>query len=296
MNLKRKIIEMGLLMLGMSEAAFAKEAAPKPKVVDLNQIDLEQVEDNWENGTPNPPVNLDRGPKIKDIVEPTSEYIYASFGKPDPFAIPDFAMIKEPEPAAEEGPMTSLGPNGKEISIQSPLQAYPLDALTVKGVWQLAEGEMRAVIQTPKKEGIVIKNGDPMSSGKVLQIEKDAIVVRLYKLRKDGVREYEDKRLSYGLASGAVKGSIKLQPGKDAQFPGMEKPADSPGGKVENGKKTPKEAGQANPSAKAPAPGVPGAGGLAPGAVGNPPGWPYNAAPPAPPAAPGTSRPGSSTK
>lgn len=286
-------------MLGMSEAALAKEAAANPKVVDLNQIDLEQVEDNWENGTPNAPVNLDRGPKIKDIVEPTSEYTYASFGKPDPFQIPDFATGKEPAAAVEEGPMTGRGPNGKEISIQSPLQAYPIDALKVKGVWQLADGDLRAVILTPKNEGIVIKNGDPMSSGKVLQIDKDAIVVRLYRLRKDGVREYQDKRLNFGLDSRGAKGSIKLEPGKEAQFPGMEPAADlssrSKDGEIRAASDMTKGAESIE---KAPIVETPVAKVNAAAAAngGNTPGGPNKVTPPVPPATPISGRPGASTK
>jgi Tfp pilus assembly protein PilP len=325
-----KILGFGILLpLVSSTLATAKDAAPaKTKVFDLNQVDLEQVEDNnWDNSSPNNTVNLNRGPKIKDIVEPTSEYTYASFGKPDPFAMPDFtkgldakAAADEAAEAADTGPMSSMGPAGKEIAIQSPLQAYPIDALVVKGVWQLSTGEMRAVILTPKSEGIVVKNGDPMSSGKVLQIEKESIVVRLYRLRKDGVREYEDKRINFGADNRMAKGTIKLEPGKAAQFPGME--GAPPEAAAADGKKAPpafppvpkaaqkmdkamnemadvisdavKEA-KAAKAAATPTP-APGTAPPAPaaGAAGNPPGWPYNMTPPAPAAAPSSGRPGSS--
>lgn len=307
MKLKRTIKAMGLLLLSFSAAqAFAKDAE-KPKVIDLNQIDLEQVEDSWDNTSPNPPVNADHGPKIRDIVEPTSEYTYASFGKPDPFAIPDFVKALETSEADEEAAggggesAGGIGPSGKEIAIQNPLQAYPIEALTVKGVWQLASGEMRAVILTPKNEGIVIRDGDPISSGKVLHIDKDFITVRLYRLRKDGVREYEDKRISFGKDLPVAMGSIKLEPGKEAQFPGMEAPADAAAAAKEIAPfpPAPKGAvGTAAPSAQPkPATANPLASPVAPpaAAAGNPPGWPYNVTPPAV-AAPTSGRPGASVK
>ncbi len=183
---------------------------------------------------------------------------------------------------------------------------------------------MRAVILTPKKEGIVIKNGDPMSSGKVIHIEKNAIIVRLYRLRKDGVREFEDKRLNYGLDTSAPMGSIRLDPGKEAQFPGMEAPADSLTNPKSDPQKDPNDlnrrgatteaaggtapplatpaalTGADKPVAAAP---VAGASALAPpmptapaGGAANPPGWPYNVTPPAPVAAPSSGRPGASAK
>ncbi|RYZ73903.1 MAG: hypothetical protein EOP09_01220, partial [Proteobacteria bacterium] len=164
--------------------------------------------------------------KVKDIIEPTSEYTYASFGKPDPFTMSP-GLRKVEAKLVENAPIEEQTPGSKEITVTSPLQAYPLSALAVKGVWQTAEGEFRAVIATPKKEGVIIKIGDPISSGKVLGIERDTILVRLYKLRKDGVREYEDSRMEFGLGVKVAKTTIKLEPGKDAQFPDMESPAAS---------------------------------------------------------------------
>jgi hypothetical protein len=324
MNFKLKIISVGSLFSLLSPMGFAKDAEPKSKVVDLNQIDLEQVDDNWDNPTAASPINVDRGPKIKDIVEPTSEYSYASFGKPDPFQMPEFdkgkdlaAESTEGDPAAAAGMGRGMGSGFKEIAISSPLQAYPINVLTIKGVWQLSSGEMRAVVLTPKNEGIVIKNGDPMSSGKVLQIEKDSVIVRLYRLRRDGVREYEDKRVVFASETRLAKaGTIKLEPGKEAQFPGMEAPASSD---LKDDKPFPPtptagaaagaaagakplatgKGGAALPAAKAgatlPVNGVLPAGAAAapPQPAGTPPGWPYNMTPPQP-AAPSSNRPGSS--
>lgn len=213
--------------LSLNAKLFAQDASTQ--VLDLNQVDMEQVDDNWENQSQVPKLNPGSGLKIKDIVEPTSDYTYASFGKPDPFAVPSFAkpVTSTLTETAEEAAIGS-----KEITVISPLQAYPLNVLLVKGVWQTAEGEFRAVIQTPKKEGVVVKIGDPISSGKILGIEKDNILVRLYKLRKDGVREYEDSRMTFGNGTLVTKETIKLVPGKEAQFPGMDEPADDTASKA----------------------------------------------------------------
>jgi hypothetical protein len=112
----------------------------------------------------------------------------------------------------------SVTPEGSEIKIISPLQRYPLADLKVKGVWQLASGEVRAVILTPKGEGVVVKDGDPISSGKVLSIKRDQLTIRLYRLRADGVREYEDVGIKIGGGVGPNEAVIKLEPGKDPIF------------------------------------------------------------------------------
>ncbi|RZA23830.1 MAG: hypothetical protein EOP10_11665 [Proteobacteria bacterium] len=236
-------------LVSVSSRVYAKDE--KTKVLDLNQVDMEEVDDNWENQSNVPKLNPTSGLKVKDIIEPTSEYTYASFGKPDPFTM-SHSLRKIEAKIVENTPVEEQAPGSKEITVTSPLQAYPLSVLTVKGVWQTAEGEFRAVIITPKKEGIIIKIGDPISSGKVLGIERDNILVRLYKLRKDGVREYEDSRMSFGTGVKIAKTTIKLEPGKDAQFPGMDEPADT-------SPKTPPPAAPAAAAAPAGAAGTPGA-------------------------------------
>lgn len=214
-----------LAAISLSSHLRAEETSTK--VLDLNQIDMEQVEDNWDSGGPATRINPDANLKIKDIVEPTSEYTYASFGKQDPFALPSSLLGPQStlDEAADSTTRAAVG--SKEITVTSPLQGYPLSALVVRGVWQTAEGEFRAVIQTPKREGVVVKLGDPISSGKILTIEKDSIMVRLYKLRNDGVREYDDSRMSFGATPKVSRSTIKLEPGKEAQFPNIEEPADA---------------------------------------------------------------------
>jgi Tfp pilus assembly protein PilP len=180
--------------------------------LDLNQIDLEQVEEEWESTPTKSTIDMGSSVKIREIVEPSGEYSYASFGRPDPFV----------PPAALMDPGTSAGapfiPEGSEIKITSPLQRYPLSDLNVKGVWQLSSGETRAVILTPKGEGVVVKEGDPISSGKVLNIKREQLTVRLYRLRSDGVREYEDVGMKIGNTTGGTQGVIKLEPGKEPVF------------------------------------------------------------------------------
>ncbi len=180
--------------------------------LDLNQIDLEQVEEEWDSTPTKSAVDMGNSVKIREIVEPSGEYSYASFGRPDPFTAPAALM----DPGTNAGaPVT---PEGSEIKIVSPLQRYPLSDLNVKGVWQLSSGETRAVILTPKGEGVVVKEGDPISSGKVLSIKREQLTVRLYRLRADGVREYEDVGMKIGATADANQGVIKLDPGKDPVF------------------------------------------------------------------------------
>ncbi len=180
--------------------------------LDLNQIDLEQVEEEWDSTPTKANIDVGNSVKIREIVEPSGEYSYASFGRPDPFTAPAALM----DPGTSAG--ASVTPEGREIKIISSLQRYPLSDLNVKGVWQLSSGEVRAVILTPKNEGVVVKEGDPISSGKVLSIKREQLTVRLYRLRSDGVREYEDVAMKIGASAEANQGVIKLDPGKDPVF------------------------------------------------------------------------------
>ncbi len=295
-------------------------AQGSPKVLDLNQVDVEQVDDNWENTSTVPKLNPDSGLKVNEIIEPTSEYTYASFGKPDPFSIPSslFASKDTDASISEAGTgSVDLGPSSKEITVTSPLQAYPISVLEVKGVWQTAEGEFRAVVLTPKKEGIVVKVGDPISSGKIIGIQRDSLQVRLYKLRKDGVREYDDTQIHFGSGKSVAKSTIKLEPGKEAKFPGMEDPASptvkpTPNAESPTGPRASPPPGFINPDLKnqaakageAPAAAIPAGNGAAPVATdavkaqAQPQGdkkelgWPYNNGNQNKPAEAGSIRPG----
>jgi Tfp pilus assembly protein PilP len=184
------------------------------EVMDLNEIDLEQAEESWENLPAEKAADITDSVKVDEIVEPSSEYRYSSFGKPDPFRKPQVTS-SSPMGQEEKGNQTV---SGAEIPIISPLQAYPLEDLDVKGVWVLGNGQTRAIIMTPKKEGIVVKEGDPIAAGKVMNIERTKLVVRQYSVREDGVREFEDLEISIGRNQDRKKGFIRLNPGKDPEF------------------------------------------------------------------------------
>ncbi len=165
------------------------------------------TDENWENRRKIAPSG-DNSMRLKEIVEPNAEYNYASFGRPDPFIEPDLTS----------GRAVVAGPSTQTIRMTSPLQAFNVTELRVKGVWQTRDGEVRAIIQTPKGEGVVVKKDDPISSGKVLSIDRDKIMVRVYRLRSDGVREYEDLRMQAGLPGRAQPGIIQLEPGQAPKF------------------------------------------------------------------------------
>ncbi|MCX6131270.1 MAG: hypothetical protein NTX25_19695 [Proteobacteria bacterium] len=220
----------GVAVKAVAEGADKKEAVDqavqvpqKEKVhsLDLNQVDLEQLEEDWDSTPKKSKDGVGDSVKIKEIIEMTGEYSYASFGRPDPFIQPDLSFE-----AVDNSVMQNVSPTGKEISIVSPLQGFPLSDLKVKGLWQISSGETRAVILTPRNEGVVVKEGDPISSGKILSIHRDQLRVRLYRLRADGVREYEDVSLKVGASREKPKGVIKLEPGKEPVFfnPEVEKP------------------------------------------------------------------------
>ena len=100
----------------------------------------------------------------------------------------------------------------------SPLQRYPLEQLHVKGIWLLDDGTKKAIVMTPSQEGVIVKVGDPISAGKILDIKKNRIVVRQYKIRRDGAREYDDEDLYLGPSSADRKQFISLKPGEKAKF------------------------------------------------------------------------------
>lgn len=173
----------------------------------------DEANQNWQNRQKKTGEEGDKALQLKEIVEPKADYNYASFGRPDPFVQPEL------------GGGSSKGPiDGKVIQMTSPLQGFAIGELTVKGVWQSSNGEVRAVVQTPKGEGVVVKNGDPISSGKVLTVAKDKLKVRLFRLRADGVREFEDVTMPVGINVRPKRGEIRLEPGKAPTFINPEDP------------------------------------------------------------------------
>lgn len=144
---------------------------------------------------------------IEDIVEPISEYHYASFSKGDPFIAP--LVLKEDSKFDME-----------EVPIVSPLQNYELSALKLVGVWQSDQNVKKGLIMTEEKEGVIIKVGDPIGrhGGKVLVVGDQSITVREIMYSPDGLRQFEDvemplQRSDAEEGAGSVRPAIKLLPG-----------------------------------------------------------------------------------
>jgi len=195
-------------------------------VIDLNEINLREAQQSWESTQRPTGSDVTDSIRIDEIIEPSGEYRYSSFGKPDPFQQPTVQQTSSISRVENRNGEVS----GSEIPMVSPLQAYPLDELEVKGVWVLKGGETRAIIMTPKKEGIVVKVGDPIAAGKILSIKRTQLKVRQYRIREDGVREFEDLEMNFGIGQDQPKGIIRLNPGKEPEFvqfvePGRPAPA-----------------------------------------------------------------------
>jgi Tfp pilus assembly protein PilP len=138
---------------------------------------------------------ITKGVRVEDIVEPPAEYHFASFGKQDPFIPPILPSNSKPgETAATAGSL--------EVPIVSALQRFSLDNLMVVGIWQLSNGDRKAMVLTPPGEtgggqGIIVKIGDPIGNrgGRILAIGGDFLTVREFYLAPDGTRQFEDRRL-----------------------------------------------------------------------------------------------------
>jgi len=135
------------------------------------------------------------GMRVEDIVEPPSDYRYAAFGKHDPF-VPPMVTARD---AAAAAAIDSL-----EIPIISPLQRFALKELNVIGIWQLSNGDHKAMIMTPSTggagQGIIVKIGDSIGNrgGKIQAIGDDFMTVREFLLAQDGTRQFEDKLMFMG--------------------------------------------------------------------------------------------------
>lgn len=186
------------------------------EVIDLNEINLREAQESWESVQQPRGTDVTDSVRIEEIIEPPTDYRYSAFGKPDPFKRPSLELTGNVSPAALTTGVDEV--TASEIPMVSPLQAYPLEELEVKGVWVLRGGETRAIVMTPKKEGIVVKVGDPIAAGKVLSINRQSLIVRQYRIREDGVREFEDLELAIGNQQEKRRGIIKLSPGKDPEF------------------------------------------------------------------------------
>ena len=257
-------------------------------VVDLSDIDIEEEERHWESlpGHGGQGVPITEGIRIEDIVEPPGDYHYSAFGRENPFLMPPNVFVTDKSEGVGGKKMldamgNAIGPEktsmaGADIPIISPLQRHALDLLALKGIWQQGSGKWRAMIMTPKNEGIIVKPGDPISAGKILDIKKGHIIVRQYFLREDGSREYQDSEHYLGEYNKPVAMEfIKLKPGEKPDFGSESKPDEM---SEENAAKEAGEPAPVDAAGRAPAlngvnqpvpaaPGPPGAPGVVPGAA-----------------------------
>jgi hypothetical protein len=177
-----------------------QEKVQEPQVEKITEKDFEKL---WKSVKSRRYQVVD-SLSIEDIVEPNTEYHYAAFSKPNPFVPPELDQTFDAQDL-----------DGTEIPMVNALQNYPLGSLSLKGIWQLPTGQRRAIIMTPKKEGVIVQPGDPISVGKVESIEKDHIVARQFRMLTDGSRQFEDKKLYLGMAPTSTPGKIVVEPGKD---------------------------------------------------------------------------------
>ncbi len=125
---------------------------------------------------------------VKDIVESPMDYVYSGYGKEDPFLAPNESIgIRN----------TTTIPNRVEIPIVSVLQKYNLTEMRLEGVWLAKKNARRALIRTPKDEGVVVSLGDYAGAhgGKVVDIQEDRVVVREFRIAPDGTRLFQDSSL-----------------------------------------------------------------------------------------------------
>ena len=208
-----------LLCFSQPARAQNEDMPASPDFIDLEEDSLEEI-DAWES-VPQSQLNVGNL-SIQQIVEPPVDYHYSAFGRPSPFQPPLEAYVTRLNPdavgQAPEAESIVKGPDGAEIPVVSPLQRYPLTSLKVKGIWLLKGGEKKALIMTPKREGVIVKVGDPIAAGKVLEIFKGNLIVRQYRISRDGSREYQDHDLYLGDPPSDIAAFVRLAPGKDPEF------------------------------------------------------------------------------
>ena len=151
--------------------------------------------------------------KIDEIIENSGDYHYAAFGAPNPFARPESIVSGLANKDSED-----VSINGVEIPMVSSLQRFPLNNLRLNGIWQLDNGERRALILTPENEGVIIKINDPIAAGKVIAIEDKKIKTRQFSIRNDGVREYSEVDIYIASYKDKPSGKIILEPGEAARL------------------------------------------------------------------------------
>lgn len=156
--------------------------------------------------------------RVEDILEQSEPFRFSGKDKPDPF-IPPLGSIQSKQE------LKNL--SADEIPIVSPLQYFSLRQLVVTGVWQGADNQWKAMIETPDQQGVIVQSGDPIGSsgGHVANIGANGVKVRQYKLQRDGARIYSESVI--GMAPEIADkpeagGKIILKPG--VERPEIQKP------------------------------------------------------------------------
>lgn len=181
-----------------------------------NDLDFDDFDGPETPGSENEPEfgaparELPPNTRVEDVVEPTADYHYAGFGKPDPFSPPVFVR--------------SIVPDAVEIPIVSPLQRFPLTDLKLAGVWARGAGEKKALVLTPTQEGIIVKVGDMVGNGggRIMSIAENSVVIREFLIANDGTRQFADSSLTFEDGSKDLsnasdkKGTILIKPGASA--------------------------------------------------------------------------------
>ena len=190
-------------------------------VTDLGSIDFNEKELEWSNRSE---AEDDMGDIsiIEEIIENNDDYSYAGFRRPDPFKEPSIDELKRAY-LIQEARFKKMNDNldkniGVGIPMVSSLQYYKLKELQVKGIWVSSSGEPRAIVRTPKNEGVIVKKDDPISAGKIIEIDKEKIIARQYKIQSDGTRTYKDWPLYLKKPKDILTGSVVFEAGKDVKF------------------------------------------------------------------------------
>jgi Tfp pilus assembly protein PilP len=176
-------------------------ATSDPKVIaqavkpeqETNEIPKDETWDSYtpENAAKSIALDITNGVRVNDIVLPSSEYHFASFGRPDPF-VPQMKINRSSRDYVKESRS-----GYDEVQITSVLQKFPLSDLVVVGIWSPQNRSRKALISCPTGQGVVVQIGDPMGikAGKVISINNDYLMVREFEISYDGTRQFEDKKV-----------------------------------------------------------------------------------------------------
>lgn len=168
-------------------------AQPVKPESETSEIPKDETWDSYtpENAAKSIALDITNGVRVNDIVLPSSEYHFASFGRPDPF-VPQMKINRSTRDSVKES-----RPGYDEVQITSVLQKFPLSELVVVGIWSPQNRSRKALISCPTGQGVVVQIGDPMGikAGKVISINNDYLMVREFEISYDGTRQFEDKKV-----------------------------------------------------------------------------------------------------